>query len=331
MKDLILVDTSWVIHRSWHVHQDLSTHLKNGTELKTGHVYGVVRLLKSLTTKYPDATIVLCLDGVAEHGKSLSADYKANRSHGSVTTAFEDLGVIVNCALAFKNTYVAYNRHLEADEIMSYLVYKNRDTCDRIIVYSADGDMLQLLAAGRNIFIAKEFNHDGELVLVDEQFYLTNPKYLDKFCGVDPKALPRYRAIIGDSSDNLGGFPRMRKKVAKEIAEKYRTTDEIAKGCLDGDPLFPEGFDKFLGKLVVNHEIMKLPTSDELTERGDVPHLFNYSEGNQEIAKYLYSLYKIRTATPVQFIELDADGEDIAMKMREAVNYDWRHPNSDQK
>lgn len=327
MKDLILVDTSWVIHRSWHVHQDLCVHLKDQTELKSGHLFGIARLLRSLTSKY-DAQVILCLDGVAKHGKSLNVDYKANRGFSSVRTAFDDLGVIVECSLAFPNTAVAYNRSLEADEIISYLVHTNKDKYERIIIYSADGDMLQLLSVGDNVFIAKEFSRDGTLVLVDKNYYMTNEKYLDKFCGVAVEALPRYRAMVGDSSDNLGGFPRMRKRVAKEIAEKYPTTDAIAQGCLSGDPLFPVGFDKFLGKLVLNHEIMKLPTPKELIVRGDVPKIYAQSE-NPGIAVPLFSLYRIRSASPVQTYELDEQGESHAMKLRDELNMNWRHPNSD--
>lgn len=330
MKDLILVDASWVIHRMWHVHRDLKVTLHSGSILQSGHLYGVARLLKSLTTKYPEADIIVCLDGVAEHGKALSSDYKANRDAGSVHTAFDDLGVLVECSLAFKGVTVAFHRSLEADEVISYFVHSKKAHYDRVIIYSADGDMLQLLAAGDNIFIAKEFNRDGMLSLVDSNVYGTNEHYLDKFVGTDLEVLPLYRAIVGDSSDNLAGFPRIRRKVAKEIAEKYRTTERVAGGCLAGDPLFPEGFKSFLGSLNVNYEIMKLPTPYDLEQRGTVPHVYDKTD-NPGVAQTLYSLYRIRSTSPVETLSLDEGGEQSALFIREAINDNWRHPNSSNK
>lgn len=163
MKNLILIDTSWVVHRMWYAHQDLQVTLHNGEVLKSGHLYGVCRLLESLTSKYPAADIVCCLDGVAKHGKSLSDDYKANRTASVARTAFDDLGVIVECAVAFPRVRVAFHRSLEADEVISYLARAWGENYEQVIVYSADCDMLQLMSDG-NVVIAKEFEDRKSVV-----------------------------------------------------------------------------------------------------------------------------------------------------------------------
>ena len=324
-KELILIDASWVIHRMWHVHQDLSVTLSDGTVLKSGHIYGVCRLLKSLNTKHPEADIIFCLDGVAMHGKSLSADYKANRSHGEVYTAFDDLGVIVECAVAFDNTVVSFHRALEADEVMSYLVSVHKSDYESIIIYSADGDMLQLLDEG--VYVAKEFNGNGTLKLVDVNTYYTDPKYVDKFLGCRIDALPIYRAMVGDSSDNLAGFPRLRKKVAKEIAEKYVSVESVVCGAtVDNDTLFPKDFVSFLPTLNTNYKIMKLPTEADLVCRGTLPIV--YEKDKDDEARCLFSLYRIRSVSPVGTVVVDADSESEYLNVREIVNDNWRHPNS---
>ena len=325
-KELILIDASWVIHRMWHVHQDLSVTLHNGTVLKSGHLYGVARLLKSLNTKHPEADIIFCLDGVAVHGMKLNPEYKANRGYGTVATAFDDLGVIVECAVAFARTQVSFHRALEADEVISYHTLMNLTEYERIIVYSADGDMLQLLAAGENVFIAKEFDTDGRLKLVDLTTYYEDPKYTNKFLGCRIDALPLYRAMVGDSSDNLPGFPRIRKKVAKEIAEKYSTVDEIAAACKDGDELFPKDFESFIPTLRTNYEIMKLPTVTDLALRGHLPNL--YSKDEDDEARCLFSLYRIRSVSPVETHVVTEEVEDGYLRVRDVANENWRHPNS---
>lgn len=325
MRDLILVDFSWVVHRMWWAHKDLSVVLADGTELKSGHVFGVARLLKTLTEKYPSADIVLCLDGSPKHGKALSADYKANRSPNSAGTAFEDLGVLLTCAMAFPRVTAAFHRDLEADEVISYMAQFYCKHCSRVIIYSADCDMLQLLACADNIFIAKEFDKkSGELLLVDKEAYLSDSHYLDKFVGCDISVLPLYRAMVGDSSDNLAGFPRLRKKLAKELAESYRTEDALVRGCHNGDVRFPTMFKDFLPKLHINYEIMKLPTVQKLEDACCPPRVVG-GESNSE-ALLMYSLYRIRSVAPMETLNLAAWEEREAMRVRGVLNDNWKHP-----
>lgn len=325
-KELILIDASWVIHRMWYVHQDLSVTLHCGEVLKSGHLYGVARLLKSLNEKYPEADIIFCLDGVAKHGKDLNPEYKANRGESAVRTAFDDLGVLVECAVAFDRTKVAFHRALEADEVISYFVHLLHNDYEKVIVYSADGDMLQLLAVGDNVFVAKEFERSGKLKLVDVQTYETDQKYVDKFAGVAVGVLPIYRAMVGDGSDNLSGFPRIRKKLAKQLAEKYPTPQALIEGCESGDELFPKGFEGFLGKFKNNYDIMKLPSDLDLIGRHEIPHEY-YREGSNQ-APMMFSLYRIRSASPVETVEVVAEDEGVFLALRDAMNDNWRHPNS---
>ena len=321
-KELILIDASWVIHRMWHVHSNLSVTLKNGVELKSGHIYGFARLLKTLTTGYPEADIIICLDGKATHGKELNPDYKGNREHGVVKTAFDDLGVLIECVVAFNNVKVAFNKDLEADEIISYLCDTESLNYASTIVYSADGDMVQLLDS--RTFIAKEFDK-GLLKLVDENTYYTDEKYVSKFCACKIDCLPLYRAMVGDSSDNLPGFPRLRKKLAKEISEKYKTVENIVE-AVDIDTTFPDGFKDFLTTLKTNFEIMKLPNASDLVYRGVVPRF--YENRDSSIASSLFSLYRIRSASPVPTFEVTDELEETLLKVRDDVNFVWKHPNS---
>lgn len=322
-KELILVDASWVIHRMWHVHSALSVMLGTGIELKSGHLYGFSRLLKTFNKNYPEADICVCLDGVATHGKALNQEYKGNREHSDVKHAFNDLGVLIECMVAFNNVIVAFNRDLEADEIISYLCDKNTDNYEKIIVYSADGDMLQLI--GNNVFVAKEFEN-GLLKLVDENTYYTSEKYFDKFNGCKICNLPLYRAMVGDNSDNLRGIPRLRKRLAKELAEKYCTVEALSE-AVGKDDLFPDGFEEFLPLIRVNFEIMKLPKVVDLVSRGVEPRY--YTGGDKSVASSMFSLYRIKTASPVDTCIVDKNNEELFLNLRDEINGVWKHPNSD--
>lgn len=327
-RELILIDASWVIHRMWHAHKDLAVTLYSGVELKSGHVYGVSRLLCSLNAKYPDADLILCLDGFAKHGKSLNSDYKANRDHSVVATAFDDLGVIIECACAFNNVKVAFNKDLEADDIIAYLTQVNKDSYEKVIIYSADCDMLQLLALGENIFIAKEFDKSSsKLKLVGKLEYYTDTAYTDKFLGVDVAVLPLYRAIVGDGSDNLPGFPRIRKKLAKQMAETFYSFEALKEACLEPEKskiAFPNGFDGFLDTLNTNYNIMRFRDASYLDGMGLYPHF--YESNGTKNSSAMFSLYRIKSVSPVDVCIVDAKLEKVYLNLRDEINASWRRP-----
>ena len=133
--------------------------------------------------------------------------------------------------------------------------------------------------------------------------------------------------MVGDGSDNLAGFPRIRKKVAKTLAEKYDSVDALAAGCLAGDADFPKNFEQFLPTFRTNYAIMNLPTVGELEERGTVPHVVEKEVGD-DTAKWLFSLYRIKSVSPVGTFAMTEFDEDMALGARSEVNANWRHPNS---
>lgn len=318
-KQLILIDTSWVIHRAWWTHKDLKVKLLNGDKLPSGHLYGLTRLLKSITLGYPEADIYLCLDGRAKHGKMLSSSYKANRTPGTVSTAFDDLGVMLECSYAY-GINVSYHPDLEADEVISYLVDKYSKEYEKVIIYAGDNDMLQLL--GDNVYVSTKLR-SGKFELVSRESYLKDEKMFIKYQGVEPSKLPLYRAFVGDSSDNLSGYPRIRKKLVKEIVDKYSSLENIVLGIANKDPLFADGMQSYVETLISNYRIMKLPGVAELEELMTIP-IEHKDLG--EYAVEMYSLYRIKSTSPVDVYPLTDELENKFMEIREKLNSQWRRP-----
>lgn len=323
--NLILIDASWLIHRSFHTFKDLSVTLRDGSVLRSGHLYGVMRGLRQISQAYPNSLIIFCLDGNPTHGKTLDPEYKANRiKHEGVWTPFDDLGVLITMILSYPNTKIAFHKDLEADEIISYFARLSPRAFEDIYIYSADNDMLQLLGDG--VVVSRAFA-DGQFVTTDEAEYLNDPKWFDKFLSTKIEALPLFRALVGDGSDNLNGFPRLRKKLAKEWAEEYLTADALAEDALRRPGKFPNGFIDFLPKLKTNYEIMRLPTPDDLVARNCSSQIidkriFDKSEGVYE----LFNLYKMRSLTPNILPSVDVTDELEAewKAVRDAVNAQWQ-------
>lgn len=318
----ILIDTSWLVHRSSFAFKDLSVTLRDNSVLRSGHLYGVMKDLRRIMQAYPQAMVIFCLDGNSTHGKTLDPNYKANRVKAEgAWNPFDDLGVLVNMISSYSRTKIAFHKDLEADDIISYFVY-TLSGAGNVCIYSADNDMLQLLGDG--VVVSRSFA-DGSFVKTDMGEYLNDPKWYDKYVCTKIEALPLFRALIGDSSDNLSGFPRLKKKLAKEWAEEYLTASALVEDALRRPGKFPANFIDFLPKLRTNYEIMRLPTPDDLIARHCVPHMIG-EEGDEKDAFELFNLYKMRSLTQNILSSIDVDDEVEAKwkAVRDVVNAEWR-------
>lgn len=101
--------------------------------------------------------------------------------------------------------------NLDADFIPEYLFRKvkgfyNEDTC--YIIFSSDGDMIQLLDFGPNVKII-----DSETI-IDENNWMVSKKYLENSLGRIKKFIRAdrillYKSTVGDKSDNISGVPKL--------------------------------------------------------------------------------------------------------------------------
>jgi len=116
------------------------------------------------------------------------------------------------------------------------------------------------------------------------------------FEGVTPDNLAKYRAIIGDTSDNLKGYPRFRKANAVIIAENFDVADDglvLKKGAT-----FNSRWNSFLNVIYDdfsifknNYDIMKLRDFDfELDYLGDTA--LDLQKAVDCIVKYKLFTYK---------------------------------------
>ena len=102
----------------------------------------------------------------------------------------------------------------EADDIIAYISKHEAAKGNRVIIFTADKDLFQLVAASENIFIyhpkLKEMlQADG----IKEHF------------GVSAEQIVDYLSLTGDSSDNIPGVPGIGEKTAAKLIEKFGTVD----------------------------------------------------------------------------------------------------------
>ena len=132
--------------------------------------------------------------------KQMDKHYKENRKH--TYNIRENMPPLLAELNMHKRIHIHYNPELEADDVIYTL---NALLPGKKVIVTSDNDMLQCLGCDTIIDMGKQ--------VVDIASY---PKqFEEKFHNVQISKLPMYRAIVGDSSDNIrAAIPRFPHKLA---------------------------------------------------------------------------------------------------------------------
>jgi DNA polymerase-1 len=207
---LYLVDAMSNIHRAYHAIRGLST----STGRPTNAVFGFVTMLRKMLREHPSDYLAVAFD---RREKTVRHDeyekYKANRP-----AMEEDLAVQIPEVRRVCEAYripVLEMPGYEADDVIGTLARKAEDAGFDVVIVTADKDMLQLVSGSRvRVF------HTGREKFLDE-------KGVAEFFGVAPGQVVDVLALMGDSSDNIPGVPRVGEVTAKKWITEHGSLDRL--------------------------------------------------------------------------------------------------------
>ena len=209
MDPLILVDGSSYLFRAFHAMPSLT----NSHGEPTGAIYGVVNMLKKLLTDYRPTRLAVVFDAKGETFRSeLFREYKANRPSmpedlagqiGDIHSAVRAMGLPLLCV-----------EGVEADDVIGTLARQAADEGTDVVIVSGDKDLTQLVG--------------GRITMVDT---MKDARYdvdgvREKF-GVPPELIIDYLSLVGDTSDNIPGVPKVGPKTAVKWLEEYGSLDGV--------------------------------------------------------------------------------------------------------
>lgn len=178
-------------------------------------VYGVLTMLLKLLQKKDCTHIVLAQDSKVKSFRSdIYDEYKANRQEppDELKPQFKIIDEVIDCMGISRIRVEGF----EADDIISTLVHKYKDTFDNIYIVSSDKDLFQLV--GDNIYLLdtmKEIQYGKDEV--------------KEKMGVGPSQIVDFLSLVGDSSDNVPGVKGIGEKGAIKLLEEYGSLEEILK------------------------------------------------------------------------------------------------------
>ena len=206
---LILVDGSSYLFRAFHAMPSLTSPQGE----PTGAVYGVVNMLRSLLREYQPRQLVMVFDA---KGKSFRNDlypqYKANRPPmpDELRSQINPLHAVIEAM----GIPMVIHEGVEADDVIGTLTRRAESEHLPVLISTGDKDMAQLVGA--------------KVTLINTMTGVTmDPAGVKEKFGVRPEQIIDFLALVGDSSDNVPGVPRVGEKTAAKWLGQFGSLDEI--------------------------------------------------------------------------------------------------------
>jgi DNA polymerase-1 len=195
---LLLVDGSSYLYRAFHVPN--LQQLTNAHGEPTGAVYGVVNMLRSLLTEYDPQYIAVVFDAKGKTFRhQLYDQYKANRPPMPPELS-DQVPPLLDMVRAMGLPLLQVEG-VEADDVIGALAKRAAALGMETVISTGDKDMAQLV--------------DEHVTLVNTMSRTTlDTAGVEEKFGVAPGQIVDYLALIGDSSDNIPGIPKVGPKTA---------------------------------------------------------------------------------------------------------------------
>lgn len=242
---ILLLDSNSLMHRAYHA----LPNLKSTKGLYTGAIYGFLSILLKIIKEQNPTHIAAAFD---LHGPTfrheMYKEYKATRKpmDEELRQQVEPLKELI-AAMGIK---IVSMQGYEGDDILGTLSKRFDDDC---VIVTGDRDSFQLVSPTTKVFWTKKGVSDIEVYDVDRllQDGFTVQQFID------------YKALRGDTSDNVPGIPGVGEKTAKQLLEQFGSLENILANA-----------DKIPGKLgqnVANNKELALLSKELVTINCNVP------------------------------------------------------------
>lgn len=215
---LLLVDGSALLHRAYHAYPPLTA--KNGQVV--GAVYGVASMLYSALVEVAPTHVMVAWDlpkPTFRHEKYVG--YKAQRPKAD-TEMVEQIPIVKQVIEAMGILQSEVEGY-EADDIIGTLSRKfengnSKSEKNEVIILTGDQDTMQLVDEHTSILTPPKGKISAKTYGVDE----VKEKY-----GVAPGQIVDYKALIGDTSDNIPGVAGIGPTTASKLLQQFGTLEAI--------------------------------------------------------------------------------------------------------
>lgn len=215
----IIIDGNALIHRSFHA---ISPTLRTKDGRLVNAVYGFTSFILRAFLELRPEFVVLTLDRAAPTFRHKEySEYKATRTKAP-DELYEQIPIVKEVAKVL-DIPIFEKDGFEADDLIGTLAKEAKTATDwHSIIITGDMDTLQLIDKHTSVYtMSRGFSNSA----------LYGPDEVKARYGISPNQIVDYKALRGDTSDNIPGVKGIGDKGAVELLQNFKTLDGVYKAA----------------------------------------------------------------------------------------------------
>ena len=223
-KRLLLVDAYGLIYRAFHAIPPLT----NSRGILTNAAFGFTSiLLRAIADAKPARAIVAFDAPGATHRHERFPAYKAQRP--SMPDELRSQVPLVRDLVAALGLPLLEAPGYEADDVIGTIAEQARSEGWEVMIVSGDLDMLQLV--GPNVSLLHTAKGGADAMVIYD------PAKIFERYGLTPEQIVDFKALKGDSSDNIPGVPGVGEKTASKLIASFGSLERLYQRLDDVEPV----------------------------------------------------------------------------------------------
>ncbi len=212
---LVLIDGHSIAHRAFYGIPDLT----NSEGLHTNAIYGFMNILfRILDEEHPDYLVVTFDEHAPTFRHKMYEAYKGTRK--PMPDELREQMPVLRQLLEAMRVCVISMPGFEADDLMGTLAKKSQAEGIEVSLVTGDTDLLQI--SDEHILIRIPKTSFGKTTIEDYRPADVKEKY-----SVTPAQYIEFKALKGDTSDNIPGVPGVGEKTAAELIVNFGSIEGI--------------------------------------------------------------------------------------------------------
>ena len=194
--------------------------LTNSKGVHTNAVLGFLNIMfKVISEEAPDYIAVAFDEHAPTFRHEMYEAYKGTRH--AMPEELKEQVPLIREVLQAMNILTVSRPGLEADDIIGTISRRAMREDREAVILSGDRDLLQLVTADS---VKVRLPHTSKGVTTVDVLYAADVK--EKY-GVTPEGIIELKALMGDSSDNIPGVPKIGEKTGVSLVQQYGNIENL--------------------------------------------------------------------------------------------------------
>nr|WP_315266850.1 DNA polymerase I [Microbacterium lemovicicum] len=293
---LLVVDGHSLAYRAFYALPVDNFSTKDGQH--TNGIYGFLAMLINLIKAEKPTHMAVAFDTSRQSFRTRAyTEYKANRSE--TPKEFQGQIPLLKDCLAAMSIHVLAKEDFEADDILATLATQGAEAGYDVLVCSGDRDTIQLVNDRVTLLYP---NVQGVSQLKRYDAAAVRERY-----GVEPEMYPDIAALVGETSDNLPGVPKVGEKTAVKWLNQFGSLEALLENADKVTGVVGNNLREHIEDVRRNRTLNRLLTDVELPV---TPEQLEVQPIDAQAVREIFAQLEFRTLLPRVF---EAAGIDQAM------------------